>query len=92
LAAAFTLALALGYLPYRVRPSVLDRYLHLRSELLRAERDIARLRADNAALRRQAHALKTDLRAIENAARQDLGFVRPGDLIVRFDSVEPEAR
>jgi cell division protein FtsB len=43
---------------------------------------IAALRAENAALRRQAEALRSDPAAIESAARETLGFIRPGEIVV----------
>lgn len=58
--------------------------------VLQARRDarelstrIAALRVENAALRREAEALRRDPDAIEAAARQMLGLVRPGELVVR---------
>jgi cell division protein FtsB len=41
------------------------------------------LRAENAALRRRAERLRTDPATIEGVARETLGLVRPGELVVR---------
>lgn len=44
--------------------------------------DIARLRAENARLRRRAEALRSDPSAIEAVARETLGLVRAGEVVV----------
>lgn len=43
---------------------------------------IAALRADNAALRERAEALRRDPAAIEAVARETLGLIRPGEILV----------
>jgi len=43
---------------------------------------IEALRAENAALRHRADALRRDPAAIELAARETLGLVRPGEIVV----------
>ena len=60
--------------------------------MLRARRDaqtlavrIAALRAENAALRRRAEALRHDTATIESEAREALGLVRPGEIVVTRD-------
>ncbi len=57
--------------------------------MLQARRDtrqlrsrITALKSENAALRRQADALRSDPAAIESAARETLGLLRPGELVV----------
>jgi cell division protein FtsB len=50
------------------------------TRVLRAR--IAALKLENAALRRQAEALRNDPDAIESAARETLGLIRPGELVV----------
>jgi cell division protein FtsB len=57
--------------------------------MLQAHRDaralaaeIAALRAENSALRRQAEQLRSDPIAIEQAARETLGLIRPGEIAV----------
>ena len=42
---------------------------------------IERLRADNAALREEARRLREDPSAIESLARQELGLIRPGEML-----------
>lgn len=57
-------------------------------ETLRARRhyrqvaaSLDRLRAENAALREQARRLREDPAAIESLARQELGLIRPGEML-----------
>lgn len=42
---------------------------------------IARLRAENARLREEARRLREDPAAIEEAARRELGLIRPGEKV-----------
>jgi cell division protein FtsB len=46
---------------------------------------VAQLRSETERLEREIHQLKTDPRVIEQFARQKLGFVRPGDVVAKFD-------
>jgi cell division protein FtsB len=61
--------------------------LHLRG--LQAEergikQRIAGLLLDNERLRSQLHQLRTDDRYLERLVREQLGFVRPGEIVYRF--------
>jgi cell division protein FtsB len=99
------LAVALGYLPYRVyRQSGLHRYMDLRAEL-------AALTARNAKLREEARRLRAELdsfgpaqwagthhapgplplSAVERAARDELGLVRPGEVVFQVLPAPVEA-
>ena len=83
LGAAVLVMFALGYVPYHVYArSGLARTLQLRRDLdgLRARN--ADLRGENERLAREAEALRSDPRAIERVARAELGWVRPGEVIV----------
>ncbi|MBV8775336.1 MAG: septum formation initiator family protein [Deltaproteobacteria bacterium] len=53
---------------------------------LESERD--RLRLDNAAVREQIAQLKSDDTYLQQLIRQDLGYVRPGELVYRFPKPE----
>ncbi len=51
---------------------------------------IVKLKTDNDALSKEVEALKTDPKAIERIAREDMGLARPGELIYRLpDSAKP---
>jgi len=43
---------------------------------------IARLRAENTVLRQRAEALRRDPAAIEAVARETLGLMRPGEILI----------
>ena len=76
------LAATFGYGPYYLYArSGFARYLQLRHELGATEARNTRLRAENERLFREAEALRSDTRAVENVARADLGWVRPGEVI-----------
>jgi cell division protein FtsB len=85
LVAAGVLTFVLAYLPY---------HLYARSGLARtlaARRDLATLRvrnrelaAENDRLARAAAALRDDPTAVERVARAELGWVKPGEMIVEL--------
>jgi cell division protein FtsB len=66
----------------------LQKYRRLRdqAEALRLENE--QLALENARLSREAQALRTSPAALERAAREELRFIRPGEVIYRLD-VQP---
>ena len=96
------LALALGYLPYRVyRKSGLSRYVELRAELQQLTEANQRMRKDALRLRGELEAFgpaqwtpiagarrpvepTLPLIAVERAARDELGLIRPGELVFQI--------
>jgi cell division protein FtsB len=68
-------------------------------ERLRARRQYAQeaaavdaIRRQNASLRERIQRLKDDPRAIESIAREELGFIRPGELLfILRDAPKPAA-
>ena len=52
------------------------------------QRDLARLKNENAALRDQARRLRTDPSTIEAVAREQLGLARPGEIVVTVRDVK----
>lgn len=59
-------------------------YLQLMVRRQREEaqaREIEELRAENARLAAEIHALRTDPRAVERIAREELGLARPGETV-----------
>jgi cell division protein FtsB len=59
-------------------------YLQLMVRRQREEalgREIEQLRAENARLAAEIHALRTDPRAVERIAREELGLARPGETV-----------
>ena len=82
-AAAVVVMLALCYVPYHVYArSGLARTLVLRRDLKALRARNAQLAVDNDRLAREAEALRSDPGAIERVARAELGWVRPGEIIV----------
>src|SRR5688500_18403761 len=81
-AAAVALAAALAALPRAVAldGEKLDR---LGGDVTRAHATIAARKAALTVKRRRVHALKTDPRVIEDIARDDLGMIYPGELVLR---------
>jgi len=80
---ALALAAGLAYLPYRFAdPAPTGK---LEDELARTRADLARVQAENALYRREIDALEHDPAAIEDRARDDLGMVRAGELIIRLE-------
>ena len=54
---------------------------------------IAQLKRENAAFRDEARRLRTDPRAIERLAREELGLISPGELLfIVTDDVKDERR
>ncbi|MCC6746268.1 MAG: septum formation initiator family protein [Deltaproteobacteria bacterium] len=86
LALAGGLAVGLGYLPYRAYgPSGVGRVHRLEQQLDRLDRGNAAMQEENQRLRGQVKRLTDGRRAIERVARDELGLVRPGDLVFQFE-------
>ncbi len=56
------------------------------------EREIAELTANNAVLADELRALRTNPARIEAIAREELGLVKPGELVFEFRIVPPPLR
>lgn len=83
LAAGGMLLLLLG--ASALDPEGLRRYRRLEAEGRRASAENREILRENARLRREVRALQGDPAALERAAREELGFVRPGELIFKLD-------
>jgi cell division protein FtsB len=64
-------------------------HLQIRREAAALTADVARLRLENRALQQAGRRLQSDPAAIEDAARRDLGFVRPGETLVIIRDAQP---
>jgi len=90
---AVGVALALGYLPYHVYAnSGLARYLRLAAERdalhasnVKLHRANLKLRQDLDALTDEADPGDLSRAAIEHAARDELGLVRPGEIVFKLE-------
>ena len=82
-ALAVAIAIAIGYVPGQVaRRDPRAARLEAQIEELTAEARVVAAR--NAALRRDIDALRTDIGAIEDRARGDLGMVYPDEIVLRL--------
>jgi cell division protein FtsB len=93
---AAAVAVALGYVPYHLYGSSgLARFLKLRAERDSLHAANLRTREDNVRLMRELDALsdpqtqQPSRAAIERAARDELGLVRPGELVFQLEAPRP---
>jgi cell division protein FtsB len=83
LTAAGVLSVVLAYVPYHLYArSGLARTLALGRDLAVLQTRNRQLAVENDRLAREAEALRDDPAAIERVARSDLGWVRPGEIVV----------
>jgi cell division protein FtsB len=86
---AVALAFAFGYLPYKVYGGAgLGRLGQLTRELgdLKARNQVTA--AENERLREEVHALRHDLGAVERVAREELGLVKPGEVVFQIEEAK----
>ena len=82
--AAVAIALALAALS-AAGSRGLRRYFKLREEIVSYEQKNQSLAAQNTSLRLEIGALSGDDKALERAAREDLGLVRPDEVVFNFE-------
>lgn len=70
-------------------PGGLRKVLRLQQDVLRVQARNRDLRHENVRLRREARALAGDPAALERAAREELGYVRPGEIVIQLDERGP---
>jgi cell division protein FtsB len=71
-----------------VDPGGLRKHLRLEGEGRRLAAENRELRQENLRLRREARALAGESAALERAAREELGWVKPGELVIQLDERE----
>ena len=87
LVAAAVVAFALAYVPYHLYArSGLAKTITLQRDLTVLRARNRELAAENDRLEREAEALRDDPTAIERVARTDLGWVRPGEIVVDLEA------
>lgn len=89
LAGSIVVTLAVASLIYG--SSGLVRVWRMQKEVDAIEREISTLRGEMQEMARNVDALRTDPAAVEKLAREELGFVRPGERVLKFPS-RPGAR
>jgi cell division protein FtsB len=62
----------------------LVRVYSMKREVEAIEREIGSLREEAQALAKTAETLRSDPAAVERLAREELGYVRPGDRVLKF--------
>jgi cell division protein FtsB len=86
LALAVGLAVCLGYLPYQAYgPQGMGRISHLKRQWAEIQQKNRRLVGENERLRHQIIRLRDDRHALEKVARDELGLVRPSDIVFQFE-------
>jgi len=85
---AIVVAVAIGYLPGEILRRD-PRSAKLAAQLQELEIETRELSEKNATLARQIKALKSDVRAVEDRARSDLGMVYPDEIVIRVHGVTP---
>jgi cell division protein FtsB len=83
-AAVLVVAAALG--AYGV--SAVARVSEMRREMATLERDLVSLRARTEELTRTVDRLRSDPAYIEKLAREDLGYVREGETVLKFPKTD----
>jgi cell division protein FtsB len=83
---AIGVALAVAFVPWQLGGG--DRAARLDAQLDRVRDEARVLEEDNARLSHEIHALRTDPQAIEDHARDELGMVYPGELVLQLPKVE----
>jgi len=66
------------------------RWAELKAQRTRLEEEVAGLRAKNQQLYEQARRLREDPSYMEAVARKELGFVRPGETVIKIRSSREE--
>ena len=84
---AIVVAVAIGYLPGEILRRD-PRSAKLEAQLQELDVESRELVERNATLARQIKALKTDVRAVEDRARSDLGMVYPDEIVIRVQGVK----
>ncbi|HEY4392491.1 MAG TPA: septum formation initiator family protein [Polyangia bacterium] len=88
--AAAVVAFVLAYVPYHLYArSGLAKTITLKRDLTALRARNRELAAENDRLEREAEALRDDPTAIERVARADLGWVRPGEIVVDLGAARP---
>ncbi|MBA2539484.1 MAG: septum formation initiator family protein [Deltaproteobacteria bacterium] len=84
---AIVVAVAIGYLPGEILRRD-PRSAKLEGQLQELDVESRELSERNATLARQIKALKSDVRAVEDRARSDLGMVYPDEIVIRVLGVK----
>jgi cell division protein FtsB len=88
---AAALAGALAWVPYRVyQADGYARHRQMRDQLDDLSRQNQGLRDRNQSLRREIRRLRTDPEAVGQVARDELGLVKPGEIVIQIERGDPQ--
>lgn len=76
---------ALAIVGLALDPDGLRKAWALEEDLVRLETENAKVRGELESLRRQARALSSEPAAIERAAREEFGYVRPDEILFKLE-------
>lgn len=65
------------------------RYLNLSQQVETLRNRNRQTAEENAKLMKEVDALRADPKAIERAAREELGFIRPGEVVIHLEGGKP---
>lgn len=82
--AGVVIFLAVFYLPSY------QKYHELEREYEKINQAIEQLEANNIELREEARLLQTDLKYLEKVLREELGMVKPGEVVYKFVRPSPQ--
>jgi cell division protein FtsB len=60
-------------------------YVKMQGEIADLSERNKKLAAENQKLSREIEALRTDPQALERAAREELGFIKPGEIVLHLE-------
>lgn len=83
--AAAILAVGFSYAP------LIRQNQRVREENLRLDREIAKEEAAGRQLKAKTSALRTDPKTVERLVREKLGYAKPGETVIRFESTNLSA-
>lgn len=67
----------------------LPHYLSMRKTYQQIHSEISRLKSENASLKKETEALRSNPNQIENLAREELGLTKKGEIIYEFQKNDP---
>jgi cell division protein FtsB len=68
-------------------PSGIRKHLRLQEDVVRMRTENERLASENARLAREVRSLRGDPAAIERAVREELRYVREGEIVIRTEGI-----
>jgi len=58
------------------------------SDIAKVKKDLSRLNQDNTQLGEEVRSLRTDPRAVEKIARDELGLAKPGEIVIKIPQAQ----